>query len=78
MANTLSLHDALPILPWLEDLWLEAVRVNLPGTRSSERPNWQRPMRLLLDEIVADPKIAALLGRLAQARRPASPLTPDL
>jgi hypothetical protein len=35
-------------------------------------------MRVLLDEIVADPKIAALLGRLAQARRPASPLTPDL
>jgi 4-alpha-glucanotransferase len=66
------------VVPWLEDLWLEDVRVNLPGTRSSERPNWQRPMSLLLDEIVADPEIAALLGRLAQARRPASPLTPDL
>jgi 4-alpha-glucanotransferase len=52
--------------------------VNLPGTRSSERPNWQRPMSLLLDEIVADPEIAALLGRLAQARRSASPPTPDL
>jgi len=66
------------VVPWLEDLWLEDVRVNLPGTRSSERPNWRRPMSLLLDEIVADPEIAALLGRLAQARRPASPLTPDL
>jgi 4-alpha-glucanotransferase len=66
------------VVPWLEDLWLEDDRVNLPGTRSSERANWQRPMRRLLDEIFADPEIAALLGRLAQARRPASPLTPDL
>ena len=66
------------VVPWLEDLWLEDVRVNLPGTRSSDRPNWQRPMSKLLDEIFADPEIAALLGRLAQARRPASPLTPDL
>jgi 4-alpha-glucanotransferase len=74
----LGLSESPLVVPWLEDLWLENVRVNLPGTRSSERPNWQRPMRKLLDEIVADPEIAALLGRLAQARRPASPLTSDL
>jgi 4-alpha-glucanotransferase len=58
------------VVPWLEDLWLEGVRVNLPGTRSSERPNWQRPMRLLLDEVFADPEIAALLARLHRARNP--------
>jgi 4-alpha-glucanotransferase len=58
------------VVPWLEDLWLEGVRVNLPGTRSSERPNWQRPMRLLLDEVFADPEIAALLERLHRARNP--------
>jgi len=39
------------VVPWLEDLWLEEVAVNLPGTPSSTRPNWQRPMRRLLDEI---------------------------
>ena len=53
------------VVPWLEDLWLEDVGVNLPGTRSSERPNWQRPMRRLLDEIFTDPEVDALLRRLA-------------
>jgi 4-alpha-glucanotransferase len=57
------------VVPWLEDLWLEEVRVNLPGTRSSVRPNWQRPMRLLLDQVFTDPAVAALLDRLNHARR---------
>jgi 4-alpha-glucanotransferase len=56
-------------VPWLEDLWLEPRRVNLPGTRSSDRPNWQGPMRKLLDEIFADADIDALLRRLDRARK---------
>ena len=56
------------VVPWLEDLWLEGVRVNLPGTRSSERPNWQRPMQLLLDAIVNDPGVDELIRRLDRAR----------
>jgi 4-alpha-glucanotransferase len=56
------------VVPWLEDLWLEEVRVNLPGTRSSDRPNWQRPMRRLLDDIFTDPDVDALLRRLQTAR----------
>jgi len=59
------------VVPWLEDLWLEGVRVNLPGTRSSERRNWQRPMQKLLDEIFTDADVAELLGRLHRARNPA-------
>jgi len=59
------------VVPWLEDLWLEDVSVNLPGTRSSERPNWQRPMRRLLDEIFTDPEIDELLRRFHRARHPA-------
>lgn len=58
------------VVPWLEDLWLEKVSVNLPGTRSSERPNWQRPMRKLLDEIFTDRESDALLRRLERARNP--------
>jgi len=58
------------VVPWLEDLWLEDIRVNLPGTRSSERPNWQRPMRRLLDEIFTDPEVDGLLRRLNRARHP--------
>jgi 4-alpha-glucanotransferase len=66
------------VIPWLEDLWLEVEQVNLPGTRSSERPNWQRPMGRTLDEIMADPEIEALLRRLdeARTRAPAEPWTP--
>jgi len=55
-------------VPWLEDLWLEPIRVNLPGTRSSERPNWQRPMQKLLDEVFSDAEIDGLLRRLNHAR----------
>ncbi|MFO7587830.1 MAG: 4-alpha-glucanotransferase [Gemmatimonadota bacterium] len=58
------------VVPWLEDLWLEVVGVNLPGTPSSQRPNWQRPMRRLLDEIFADPEIDGLVRRLDRARNP--------
>jgi 4-alpha-glucanotransferase len=61
------------VIPWLEDLWLEDVRVNLPGTRSSERPNWQRPMRKLLDEVFTDPGVDELLRRLHDARNTESP-----
>lgn len=58
------------VVPWLEDLWLEEVGVNLPGTRSSERPNWQRPMGRLLDDVFSDPEIEELLRRLDRARTP--------
>lgn len=57
------------VMPWLEDLWLEADQVNLPGTRSSERPNWQRPMALLLDDVVVDEEVHARLAALHERRR---------
>lgn len=63
------------VVPWLEDLWLEPVGVNLPGTRSSERPNWQRPMRLLLEELFADPGVNGYARRLQNARA-ADPVMP--
>ncbi|MDH3368198.1 MAG: 4-alpha-glucanotransferase, partial [Gemmatimonadota bacterium] len=66
----LGRSDSPLVVPWLEDLVLEDRGVNLPGTRSSERPNWQRPMRKLLDEIFGDPEVAALVRRLNDARNP--------
>jgi 4-alpha-glucanotransferase len=57
------------VVPWLEDLWLEEVAVNLPGTPSSARPNWQRPMRRLLDDIFTDPETNGLLRSLDRARK---------
>jgi len=65
------------VIPWLEDLWLEAEQVNLPGTRSSERPNWQRPMSRLLDEALADPDVDALARLLDQARKHPPPAKPE-
>ena len=65
----LGRSDSPLVVPWLEDLWLEEVAVNLPGTPSSTRPNWQRPMRRLLDEIFTDPEVDALLRRLDRARK---------
>lgn len=59
------------VVPWLEDFWLEERGVNLPGTRSSERANWQSPMKKLLDEIFTDPEIDVLIRRLQRARHPA-------
>ena len=60
------------VVAWLEDLWLEEEGVNLPGTRSDERPNWQRPMSRLLDEALVDPAVAELAEMLADARRTAA------
>jgi 4-alpha-glucanotransferase len=65
----LGRSDSPLVVPWLEDLWLEGVAVNLPGTRSSVRPNWQRPMRRLLDEIFSDPEMDGLVRRLDRARK---------
>jgi 4-alpha-glucanotransferase len=57
------------VVPWLEDCWLERRGVNLPGTRASEWPNWQRPMARLLDEVMNDPQVRLLLRDLNEARR---------
>jgi 4-alpha-glucanotransferase len=64
----LGRSDSPLVVTWLEDLWLEEHGVNLPGTRSSDRPNWQRPMRRLLDEVFTDPDVRVLIERLARAR----------
>jgi 4-alpha-glucanotransferase len=61
------------VIPWIEDLWLEERAVNLPGTPSSQRPNWQRPMPWLLDGVMKDRTIAARLRRLDRARRAHGP-----
>jgi 4-alpha-glucanotransferase len=65
----LGRSDSSLVVPWLEDLWFEDRGVNLPGTRSSERPNWQRPMQRLLDDIVKDPEVVELVGRLDASRK---------
>jgi 4-alpha-glucanotransferase len=68
----LGRSESTLVMPWIEDLWLEERGVNLPGTPSSERPNWQRPMGRLLDEVMADPFVQQCLDTLQDARRHAT------
>ncbi|MEP7325439.1 MAG: 4-alpha-glucanotransferase, partial [Gemmatimonadota bacterium] len=68
LLDWLGRSDSPLVVPWIEDLWLEDRGVNLPGTPSSVRPNWQFPMRLLLDDIFTDPQIDQLARRLNEAR----------
>lgn len=68
LLDWLGRSDSPLVVPWLEDLWLEDQGVNLPGTRSSERPNWQRPMRRLLDDVLSDAEVDAMIRRLHRAR----------
>ena len=69
LLDWLGRSDTPLVVPWLEDLWLEDESVNLPGTPSFVRPNWQRPMRRLLDEMFNDPDVDELVRRLDRARR---------
>jgi 4-alpha-glucanotransferase len=64
----LGSSDSPLVVAWLEDLWLEEEGVNLPGTRSTERPNWQRPMSRLLDEALTDPNVVEMARVLARSR----------
>ena len=73
LVEWLGRSDSPLVVPWFEDLWLEEVAVNLPGTPSSQRPNWQRPQRRTLDQIFADPAVDGLLRRLQQVRNPVHP-----
>lgn len=52
----------------LEDLWLETLPQNVPGTWQ-ERPNWQRKARFSLEELRALPEFADLLRRIGDIRR---------
>lgn len=56
------------VIVWLEELWGEADQVNLPGTSSAERPNWQRPLSGWLDDLLAEPRVQERLALLANAR----------
>jgi len=61
------------VIPWFEDLWCEVAGVNLPGTSTAMRGNWQRPMARWLDDVLVDRDVSAALSVLDAARREASP-----
>jgi 4-alpha-glucanotransferase len=61
--------DSPLVMIWLEDLWLEREPVNVPGSTSTQRPNWQRPMKRSLEQVMTDQSVAAHLTLLDTARR---------
>jgi len=60
---------------WLEDLWLERESVNIPGSSSAERANWQRPLARTIEELTEDPVVRERLSRLRAARRNIGPVS---
>jgi 4-alpha-glucanotransferase len=63
----LSRSPAETVLINLEDLWLEELPQNVPGT-SHERPNWRRKTRWTLDRIMKDPQIREVLEAVNRLR----------
>jgi 4-alpha-glucanotransferase len=50
-----------------EDILGQLDQPNLPGT-VQEHPNWQRKLPLNLSDLLADPRLLALVGRIRSGR----------
>ena len=60
--------NALAFAVQLDDLLLEPMQANVPGT-TDEQPNWKRRARLSLDDIAADANIASICAAIDNARK---------
>jgi 4-alpha-glucanotransferase len=63
----LSESSSRVVLVNLEDLWMETLPQNIPGTHR-ERPNWQRKAQFQFDEFSEIPEIKDLLREIDQIR----------
>jgi len=52
----------------LEDLWLEERPQNVPGTNSSQKPNWKLRMKRDFERLRNDSGIESLLAEIDRAR----------
>ena len=66
----MSDSEAAALIVNLEDLWLERLPQNVPGT-SDERPNWRRRARFALEEMAGMPDITAVFEEIDRRRRDA-------
>lgn len=64
--------EAELVIVTLEDLWLEPLPQNVPGTGPDERPNWRRKMGPILEAILADAEVQTILEMVNQDRRRAA------
>jgi 4-alpha-glucanotransferase len=65
--SQLATGDAYLLLLNLEDLWLEPLPQNVPGTWE-ERPNWKRKARFSLDEIRKMDSVTEILKAIDEIR----------
>ncbi len=72
----LARSDSRNLLIALEDLWLELLPQNVPGT-STDRPNWRRKHRLTLGAMYENAETDALLQQVQEARVGLRAKTPD-
>ncbi|MFW5921481.1 MAG: 4-alpha-glucanotransferase, partial [Polyangiales bacterium] len=68
----LASSEARVVLANLEDLWLERLPQNVPGTGPLERPNWRRRARHTLEELTEMPEVVDTLRAIDQTRRGAA------
>ena len=66
--SELAHGDAYLVLINLEDLWLEPLPQNVPGTWE-ERPNWKRKARFSLEQINAMNSVTEILKAIDELRR---------
>jgi 4-alpha-glucanotransferase len=66
--SQLASGDAYLLLLNLEDLWLEPLPQNVPGTWE-ERPNWKRKARFSLDEIRKMDSVTGILKAIDEIRK---------
>jgi 4-alpha-glucanotransferase len=70
LSNCLDWLGAGPadiVLVNLEDLWLEKLPQNVPGT-SKERPNWRRKARYTLEEMFQSPDVRRKFAEISDLR----------
>jgi 4-alpha-glucanotransferase len=66
--SQLASGDAYLMLVNFEDLWLEPLPQNVPGTWE-ERPNWKRKARFVLEQIREMDSVKEILQRIDEIRR---------
>jgi len=66
--SQLASGDAYLVLVNFEDLWLEPLPQNVPGTWE-ERPNWKRRARYALDQIRKMDSVIEILKTIDQIRK---------
>jgi 4-alpha-glucanotransferase len=63
----LAASPAQSVIVNLEDLWLESLPQNVPGT-TTERPNWRRHAAHDIDEVRASSAVGDILNTIAKLR----------